>query len=266
MSTITFNVGGKEFTISKNCVYKSTVLTTLSAGNESKVIFLDYNYDAFAVVLDYLRHERIFIPPTVDAKHVELILSQLGISLKDDNFEVLTSRKSAIPFRPMIGPYEDDTPPKYSPPHIGEKSPLSTQMIGQTDTANLVDQLAITVHQKIADFIISTIRPRITSQALSGAYHTTYVLLPNEVQKDLMMSEFPSSGYTEMVYLEKDAEKFLAQPEVMRRFELALKESLELPMTFRRQDLFFRSENEFGIYGTTTIQALVIDFELGSQP
>src|SRR5271167_833172 len=111
MSTVTFNVGGKEFTISKTCVYKSTLLTKLSASNESKVIFLDYNYDAFAVALDYLRHKRIFVPPTVDAKHVELILSLLGISLDDDNFEVLTSKKSAISPCPMISPYEDDIPP-----------------------------------------------------------------------------------------------------------------------------------------------------------
>ena len=79
------------------------------------------------------------------------------------------------------------------------------------------------------------------------------------------MSEFPTSSFTETVYLEKESEKFLGQPEVMRRFEFALRQSLEVPMTFKRQDLFFRSENEFGVYGTTTIQALVIEFELGRQ-
>jgi len=77
------------------------------------------------------------------------------------------------------------------------------------------------------------------------------------------MSEFPSSTFTELVYLDPDMEKFLRQPPVMGRFQDALRRSLEVPMTFGRKEVFFRSENEFGILGTTTIDAIIIDFELG---
>src|SRR5271167_1984864 len=243
MSTVTFNVGGKEFTISKACVYKSARLTNLLALESLDVHFLDYNYDAFAVVLDFLRHDRILVPATVNSKTVELILDDLDVKLSPKDREALSTNTDSSSFFA-----ETEFPPQYSST-LNEKS-LVADKTGQSDTSNLVDQLAITVHQKIADLILSTIRPRITTQALQGAYHTTYVLLPSDVKNDVLMSEFPNSTFTEMVYLEKEVEKFLGQPEVLRKFELALKESLEVPMTFRRQEVFFRSENEFGVYGT----------------
>ena len=258
MSTVTFNIGGKHFTISKACVYKSARLTNLLAFESLDIHFLDYNYDAFAVVLDFLRHDRILVPPTVNAKTVELILDDLEIELSSKDREALSTNTCS-----SSSLSETDFPPQYSP--TLNQNFLGADKTGQPDTSNLVDQLAITVHQKIADLIISTIRPRITSQALQGAYHTTYVLLPSDVKTCVLMSEFPNSTFTEMVYLEKEVEKFLGQAEVLRRFESALKESLEVPMTFRRQEVFLRSENEFGVYGTMTIHALVIEFELGRQ-
>lgn len=255
MSTITVNVGGKEFTISKAFVYKSPRLTNLLVFESSEAHFLDYNYDAFAIALDFLRYDRILVPPTVNGKTVELILDDLGVKLSSKDREALSNNSGSSSF------FESEFPPQYSPT-FNEKPPVADKT-GQSNTHNLDDQLAIAVHQKIADLILSTIRPRIANQAYQGTYHTTYVLLPSDVKNSVLMSEFPNSTFTEMVYLEKEMEKFLGQPEVLRRFEFALKESLEVPMTFRRQEVFFRSENEFGVYGTMTIQALVIEFELG---
>jgi hypothetical protein len=66
-----------------------------------------------------------------------------------------------------------------------------------------------------------------------------------------------------MVYLEPDEERFLLQKEVLDQFEYTLKQSLEIPITMGQRELFFRIENEFGVYGTMTSKALVIEFELG---
>lgn len=264
MSTVTFNVGGKEFTISKHHVYKSRVLTNLTS-RKNEACFLDYNYDAFAVVLDYIRHGRVLVPPTVNGETVELILDDLDVYISPNDHAKFALAASTNSY---LESHEDDNPPLYTS-NMDEKRILKDQKndipTGSSDKANLVDQLTITVHQKIADLIINTIRPRITSQALQGAYHTAYVLLPPDIKDCVLMSEFPNSKFTELVYLEKDVERFLAQPEVLRRFEDALRQNLEAPMTIERKDVFFRSENEFGIYGTTTIQALVIEFELGRQ-
>jgi hypothetical protein len=49
----------------------------------------------------------------------------------------------------------------------------------------------------------------------------------------------------------------------LERLEDILRESLKGPMTMADRDIFFRSENEYGVYGTITLKALVIEFELG---
>jgi hypothetical protein len=222
------------------------------------VIFLDHNYEAFSVVLDYLRYHQFLIPPTVCRKSVELIIDDLGIHLNDEDRVILATESTYEP--------QDSSgaPPQYT--STKDITPISkSQKTGNTDTNNLVDQLLITVQQKIADLIINTIRPRIASQALQGSYHTTYILLPVDIQHGIMMSEFPSSKFPELLYLEKDTERFLAQPEVQCRFEVALRGSLEVPITFTRRHVFFRSENEFGILQTATAEAIVIEFELGRQ-
>ena len=261
-STVVFNVGGKVFEISMQCVYKSEVLTSVVIDNPREVIFLDYNYDAFAVVLDFLRHDRILVPPSVNVSLVELLLDELKVYLTESDKNALQSSISTTPT--SWSPLNEDCPPQYFPtrstPPTNDKHSLETQFPVPT---NLPDQLTISVHQKIASLIISTIRPRIESQALQGAYHTTYLLVPSTVKPGTLMSEFPSSMFTELVYLDPETEKFLRQAPVMGRFQDALRRSLEVPMTFGRKDVFFRSENEFGILGTMTIDAIIIDFELG---
>lgn len=260
MSTVRFNVGGKEYAISTSNVYKSEKLSRLlsTRGNEKNVIFLDHNYEAFSVVLDYLRYHRFLIPPTVCRKAVELIIDDLGIHLNEQDRAILGVESK----HESHG--GEEAPPQYTSTESID-SLSRTQKAGSTNGDNLVDQLLITVQQKIADLIINTIRPRIALQALQGSYHTTYILLPVDVKDGTMISEFPSSNFMELVYLEKDIERFLAQSEVQRRFEVALKRCLEVPMTLTRKDVFFRSENEFGILQTTTVEAIVIEFELGRQ-
>jgi hypothetical protein len=260
-STVTFNVGGQEFAISRTCLYKSVKLTELSV-RAPETLFLDYNYDAFAIALDFLRHGRALVPPTVNGTTVELILDDLGVPLTRAQRQGLSKRRTISNFFTFNDPLNEDGPPEYSPSVVSEKQKSALQNSKQSDASNLSDQLAITVHQKIADLIISTIHPRIASQALQGAYRTTYVLLPANIKDETMMSEFPNSKFTEIVRLDKDAEKFLGQPEVLRRFESALRQSLDVPMSMMKKDVFFRSENEFGILGTETVEALVIDFEL----
>jgi hypothetical protein len=68
-----------------------------------------------------------------------------------------------------------------------------------------------------------------------------------------------------MVYLEADVERFLGQTEVQLHLEYTLKQSLKIPITMARREVFIQSENEFGVYGTATTKALVIEFELGGQ-
>ena len=257
MSIVKFNVGGKEYAISRDLLHKSPTLTALCSYKEDGgPIFLDHNYEAFAIALDFLRYNRVLVPPSINPKTVEFILDDLGVSLDHRDRESLSTATYQI----APNSFGDEPLPQYTPLPIDKKSPLTA---GSSDTTNPVDQFVITVEQKIADLIMGTIRPRITSQALQGAYKTTYVLLPEHVKSGVLMSEFPQSNFTEMVYLEKDVERFLRQPEVMRRFEGELKKNLEVLMTFERKDVFLRSENDFGIYGTTTIEALVIEFTLG---
>lgn len=62
-----------------------------------------------------------------------------------------------------------------------------------------------------------------------------------------------------MVHLGKDVEMFLRQSEVMKRFERDLRQSLDLPLELERRGVFFRSDNEFEIYMTDTIEGLVIE-------
>jgi len=224
MSTVTFNVGGKEFTISKSCIEKSKVLTTLSE-NDSEVLFLDYNYDAFSVVLDFLRHGQLFVPPTVSNKSVRLLFEELGIYLPPITLVELDGN---INTSTTYSPSDDEEyyfPPQYSPASDSKHTFQQSEKLSSTpqDNTNLVDQLTVTVQQKIADLIISTIRPRITTQALQGAYHTTYILLPTTAKSGTLMSEFPTSKFVETIYLEEEVEKFLAQTEVLSHFESALK-------------------------------------------
>jgi len=259
-STVVFNVGGKVFEVSMQCVYKSEVLTSIANDNPGGVVFLDYNYDAFAVVLDFLRHDRILVPPSVNTNLVQLLLEELKVYLTEGDKKAL---QSSVSVTATSSPLEDCPPqyfPSYSTPPGNEKRTFDTNPMAST---NLTDQLTLSVHQKIANLIISTIRPRIESQALQGAYHTTYLLLPPSLKSATLMSKFPTSTFTELVYLDSETEKFLRQSPVMGRFEDALRRSLEVPMKIGRKDVFFRSENEFGILGTTTIDAIVIDFELG---
>lgn len=277
-STMVFNVGGKVFEISVECVYKSEVLkrmvtdpwfqSTHPGGYCGGTVFLDYNYDAFAVVLDFLRHDRIFVPPSVNASLVHLLLDQLKVYLTEDDKKALISAANTASIS-TLPPHTEDCPPQYSATYTSTPSTAEKRLIDSHSPgpSNLSDQLAISVHQKIANLIISTIRPRIESQALQGAYHTTYLLLPSTpaTRTGTLMSEFPASTFTELVFLDADTEKFLRQSHVMARFQHALKQSVEVPMTFGRKDVFFRSENEFGILGTTTIDAIIIDFELGAQ-
>ena len=110
MSTITFNVGGKEFTISKAHVYKSARLTNLLTFESLDVHFLDYNYDAFAVVLDFLRHDRILVPATVNGKTVEMILDDLEVKLSSEDREALSTNHGSTSFSS-----ETEFPPQYSP-------------------------------------------------------------------------------------------------------------------------------------------------------
>ena len=264
-STVAFNVGGKVFEVSMQCVYKSEVLTRMAMDTSSGgAVFLDYNYDAFAVVLDFLRHDRIFVPPSVDATLVHLLLDELKVYLSDDDKKTLSSASTTVTTISTLSSYED-SPPQYFPTYTTQEK-RALEPHSTVSSLNLIDKLAVSVHQKIASLIISTIRPRIESQALQGTYHTTYVLLPSTpaVERGTLMSEFASSTFTELVYLDADTDKFLRQSPVMGRFQDALKQSLEVPMTFSRKDVFFRSENEFGILGTTTIDAIIIDFELGA--
>jgi hypothetical protein len=126
---------------------------------------------------------------------VELIFDDLGISLNNQERTELRGEK-------QLGSddYDDDSPPQYSSmakEGIRITPNSNDEKTGNTDTVNLVNQLLITVQHKIADLIINTIRPCITSQALQGSYHTTYVLLPANVQDGVLMSEFPKSNFTE---------------------------------------------------------------------
>jgi len=258
MATVTFNVGGKVFTISTTCVYKSDKLTEL-ARDDSRVIVLDYNYEAFAIVLDYLRHDEVLIPPSVCARTVELILDELQVYLPEGHRQKLREIQSSQ--RTEMHPETDLAPPQYfpasDPKHFSEDKKKVSSYNG-----DIVEQLESTVHQKIADLVLSTIRPRLTSQALQGSYNTTYVLLPAHAKMSVLLSEFPGTQFTEIIYLDDDMQRFLGQAEVNRRLEAALVDCVGVPFKMRSQDVFLRSENEFGIFSTKTVEAMSIDFEL----
>jgi len=257
MATVTFNVGGKVFTISTACVYKSDKLTEL-VRDDSGVIFLDYNYDTFAVVLDYLRHDEVLVPPSVSARTVELILDDLQVYLPERHREKLRELQSSPAAE--LHPETDLSPPQYFP-GSDPKHFLGNKKTTSSLNGDIVEQLESTVHRKIADLIISTIRPRLTSQALQGSYNTTYILLPADAKKSVLLSEFPGTKFTEIIYFDDDMQRFLGQTEVNRRLEAALVECVGVPFKMRRQDVFLRSENEFGICSTNTVEAILIDFK-----
>lgn len=272
-STVRFNVGGREVEIYLTDCYKSSKLTSIISEYPTldNIVFLNHNPDAFGVVVDFLRYGRILVPPSICGNTVELVFDDLGIDLLSNQRHELRNQQpvdatKTEPSKTEDGFY-DEGPPQYMPMFAekGAALQMEKQNTGYSDTSSLVDQLTITVQQKIADLILRTIRPRITSQALQGAFRTTCVLLPSSAAGGVLMSEFPHSNYTEMIYLDNELERFLTQPEVERRFECELMSSLEIPIKFEKKNVFFRSENEFGIAQTTTTRALVIYFELGRQ-
>jgi hypothetical protein len=258
MATVTFDVGGKVFRIATTSVYKSDKLTELLR-DDPKVIFLNYNYDAFAIVLDYLRHDEVLVPPSVCAKTVEIILDDLQVYLPEGHRQKLRDMQT-VP----VNEFHIETdlaPPEYSPTSDSKHFPGDKKTTSFLN-GSIVAQLESTVHQKLADLIIRTIRPCLQSQALQGSYHTTYVLLPGDAANSKLLSEFPGSKITKTVLLDEDMETFLGQTEVYRRFEGALRDNIEVPFEMKRRDVFLRSENEFGIYSTNTVEAILIDFEL----
>ena len=266
MATVNFNVGGKQFTISKRHILKSTKLDYLDGLRISdEPIFLDYNYEAFSVVLDYLRHDQFLVPPNVDGNLVELIIDELGIIISHSQRQILV--KSGIDFQKLmqVPPSNETTaelPPQYTPctttssPSVEVKKPNS-------NSGTIIDQLFIAVEQKVAELIFSTLYPRISSQAQQGAFRTTYILLPYGARNGVMTSQFESSKFVERVYLQETQDRFLTQPEVLDHFADALREKVGVPVTFTNRNVSVRKENEFGILETASFSALVIEFELG---
>ena len=265
-STIRFNVGGREFEIYLSDCCKVPGLSTSITKDRRRdnIVFLNHNPDAFGVVVDFLRYDRILVPPSVCAKTVELIFDDLCIPLSGAQRRELGNAAKTKSATFEDGMY-DEMPPQYSTMHLEKDAPLQMEKrnTGDSETSSLFDQLTITVQQKVTDIIHTIIRPRITSQALQGAFRTTCVLLPSTAKDGVMMSEFPHSNYTEIIYLDEELERFLTQPEVERRFEDELMDSFGVPIKTEKKDVFFRNENEFGIAQTTTTRALVIYFELG---
>jgi 23S rRNA U2552 (ribose-2'-O)-methylase RlmE/FtsJ len=266
MSTVNFNVGGKEFTISEKLIRKSHKLDYLNGLRISdEPIFLDYNFDAFSVVLDFLRHDKMFIPSTVHGKLVELIIDDLGIQISYSQRERL--RKAADGLQSTFNSQEDiskthsteESPPQYTP-SSSQLQPVDLKE--DTDSERLTEQLFDAVEQKVADLILRSMYPRIKSQARQGSFRTSYVLLPQEARNGTVTSKFEASKFIEMVYLDEEKEKFLTQPEVMAHFEEALKVKVGLPVKILRRVVYVRRENEFGILETAEFSALVIDFEL----
>ncbi|KAL1922687.1 uncharacterized protein VTP21DRAFT_10226 [Calcarisporiella thermophila] len=90
--TVTFNVGGHTFEISLALVLSRQPNSQLAKlareclhSNSLKPIFLDHNSSAFAVVLDYIRYGRVFIPPDVSRQVVELILNDMNIEYTEED-------------------------------------------------------------------------------------------------------------------------------------------------------------------------------------
>ena len=267
MATVNFNVGGKEFTISKNLIYKSHKLDYLDGLRISdEPIFLDYNYDAFSVVLDFLRHDQILVPPSVNAKLVELIIDELGIQLPHSQRQILVKAAVALPKpvpsqnAPPTVETTSELPPQYTP---SSTMAADLKVKDQSKPRKIIDQLFDAVEQKIADLIFSTLYPRIASQVQQGAFRTTYVLLPHGARGCEITSKFGAPKFTETVYLEEDQEKFLNQREVIAHFKDSLHEKVGVPVWVTRREVCVRRENEFGILETGSFSVVVIDFELG---
>jgi hypothetical protein len=64
------------------------------------------------------------------------------------------------------------------------------------------------------------------------------------------------------IYIEDELQRSLRQAEVDWRFEAALIESVGVPFKMQRQDVYLRSENDFGVLSTNTVEAILIDFGL----
>jgi BTB/POZ domain len=264
MPIVNFNVGGKQFSISREHVAKSRKLSEMSKYHQDdEIVFVDHNYEAFSVVLDYLRYGRILVPPSIHPDGIELVFNDLQIPLSSSDRAAL-SLDRANTLCPTT-----DLPPQYSilessssmihsqPSYVfGEKKDTSLDN-------SLASRLSVSVDQKLASLVISTIRPLITSQALLGAYHSTFLLVPNSVSNATIVSDFSSSKYKEIIGLDEEQEKFLIQPQVLEKFGKTLREDLKVPMTLVKRTISFRTENDFGILETKDYDALVIDFDLG---
>jgi hypothetical protein len=109
-----FNVGGKNFEISKDLIQKypnSKFSSLFSSPNE---IFIDHNPLAFSVILDYLRYNRLLVPNNVAKEVIELQLREFRIPydkmIEFDTFD--TSNDDKLPsYKVALGefsaPYRD---------------------------------------------------------------------------------------------------------------------------------------------------------------
>ncbi|CAG8449077.1 16593_t:CDS:2 [Acaulospora morrowiae] len=252
--TVLFNVGGTRFEIQRNLVQaypKSRLAELANSASKDNVIFIDHNPLAFSVILDFLRYKRIVVPRNVAREVVELQLQEFEIPYGNLSEEVNVN-------------VNDDELPSYEATMSG---------------SSLKNTVLAVSTRRMDTLITDVILPFLKRHAKRAHRQVTFYLTPNVLTPKNITSDLEHiSEPHEWIYLPSSSDslgsknveansevedlpdlRFLLQEGSLKRLEdFIVKRSGVKRAETRKLEVSFRTENEFGLLFTKTMEILEI--------
>ncbi|CAG8737355.1 3516_t:CDS:2, partial [Funneliformis mosseae] len=210
--TVSFNVGGTTFEITKDLfnahpkstLYKlvnessSSFASRLSSNKPAQSIFLDHNPLAFSVVLDYIRYHRLCLPKNVAREVVELQLREFG--LDDDINLIVPDQNVAKVFGDAKYDGKDEVLkakgnnvlPSYEQALSGFSASYDSNSDRKrmgNDGTSLKDDVMISSLRRIDTLVSDVILPYLKRHAKRGHHQVTFYLTPNNVTSKNITTE-----------------------------------------------------------------------------
>ncbi|KAJ3326380.1 hypothetical protein HDU76_012975 [Blyttiomyces sp. JEL0837] len=134
-------------------------------------IFIDANPAAFSVIVDYIRHGKIFCPPTVSEPLVRLLMDNFGLFAGESNNEDVGTRSTTVDAPPPYAKTNDTTDLKMQTSKIQPLSyhPAPASSISTSSSSSSQSNNLLATSKRLIDSIIeSQISTKISSHARSG--------------------------------------------------------------------------------------------------
>ncbi|KAJ3292708.1 hypothetical protein HK104_005096 [Borealophlyctis nickersoniae] len=254
MDTTTYNVGGQRFQINKALVqkYPKSRLASLAAKSKGQEVFVDANPQAFAVILDYLRYDRLLVPPSVCREVVQLQLQELD-----------------IPFAQMDQlPIDQLEPPPSYRPSTGASMAMGTK--SDSTRVDIPTELARATQSKLNSLITNSLLPRLRTHASNGIHTLSFFFLPRNISKSAIVSHLTNgsdaaSATVEFVTLDGtgvDGDvsiEFLGQPGVLEELKkMAVWRLSVKKVAISSRDITTRVENDLGLFESCSVRTIEV--------